>query len=64
MDPILSEVYSAILDAVPYVIIAYVGIWAVLAIYLFALGRRAKRISSDIEALSEALDSHDGGSEL
>ncbi|MDN0054704.1 hypothetical protein [Collinsella ihumii] len=56
MDPILSEVYSTVLPAAPYVIGAYVGIWLVLAVFVFALFRRAKHTSQDVEALKEALD--------
>ena len=56
MDPILSEVYSTVLQAAPYVIGAYVGIWLVLAVLVFVLFRRAKHTSQDVEALKEALD--------
>lgn len=56
MDPILSEVYSTVLPAAPYVIGAYVGIWLVLAVFVFVLFRRAKNTSQDVEALKEALD--------
>ncbi len=56
MDPILSEVYSTVLPAAPYVIGAYVGIWLVLAVLVFVLFRRAKHTSQDVEALKEALD--------
>ncbi|HJG30122.1 hypothetical protein H6A33_11345 [Collinsella tanakaei] len=56
MDPILSEVYSTVLPAAPYVIGAYVGIWLVLAVFVFVLFRRAKHTSQDVEALKEALD--------
>lgn len=54
MDPILAEVYSTVLPAAPYVLVAYVGIWAVLAVYMLVVGRRAKRASADIEALRRA----------
>lgn len=56
MDPILSEVYSTVLPAAPYVIGAYVGIWLVLAVFVLVLFRRAKHTSQDVEALKEALD--------
>ena len=39
-----------------YVIGAYVGIWLVLAVFVFVLFRRAKHTSQDVEALKEALD--------
>ena len=59
MDPILAEVYSTVLPAVPYVLVAYVGIWVVLAVYLFVLQRRSKRTHEDIDALREALRSRE-----
>ena len=56
MDPILSEVYSTVLPAAPFVIAAYVGIWLALMVYVLVLSRRAKHTSQDVEALKEALD--------
>lgn len=59
MDPILAEVYSTVLPAVPYVLVAYVGIWLALGVYVVLLGRRAKRNERDLEALRQALSSRD-----
>ncbi|OUN46505.1 hypothetical protein B5G20_07950 [Collinsella sp. An7] len=59
MDPILAEVYSTVLPAAPFVIAAYVGIWVVLAVYVFVLSRRAKRTERDLDALKRALDARD-----
>lgn len=59
MDPILSEVYSTVLPAAPFVIAAYVGIWLALFVFVFALSRRAKRTSEDVEALKQALQSRE-----
>lgn len=59
MDPILAEVYSTVLPAVPFVVAAYVGIWVVLAAYVFVLSRRAKRTERDLDALKRALDARD-----
>ena len=56
MDPILSEVYSTVLPAAPYVLAAYIGIWLVLFIFVLALWRKSKRTSEDIEALKQALE--------
>ena len=39
MDSILSEVYSTVLPAAPYVLAAYIGIWLVLFIFVLALWR-------------------------
>ncbi|WP_301871674.1 hypothetical protein [Collinsella tanakaei] len=55
MDSILSEVYSTVLPAAPYVLAAYIGIWLVLFIFVLALWRKSKRTSEDIEALKQAL---------
>lgn len=59
MDPILAEVYSTVLPAAPFVVAAYVGIWVVLAVYVFVLLRRAKRTERDLDALKRALDARD-----
>ena len=54
MDPILSEVYSTVLPAAPYVLAAY--IWLVLFIFVLVLWRKSKHTSEDIEALKQALE--------
>ena len=59
MDPILAEAYSTVLPAAPFVIAAYVGIWLALFVFVFALSRRAKRTSEDLDALREALDARE-----
>lgn len=59
MDPILAEVYSTVLPAAPFVVAAYVGIWVVLAVYVFVLSRRAKRTERDLDALKRALNARD-----
>lgn len=56
MDSILSEVYSTVLPAAPYVLAAYIGIWLVLFIFVLALWRKSKRTSEGIEALKQALE--------
>lgn len=56
MDSILSEIYSTVLPAAPYVLAAYIGIWLVLFIFVLALWRKSKRTSEDIEALKQALE--------
>lgn len=56
MDPILSEVYSTVLPAAPYVLAAYVGILLVLFAFVFSLWRKSKRTEADIDALKRALD--------
>ena len=56
MDLILSEVYSTVLPAAPYVLAAYIGIWLVLFIFVLVLWRKSKHTSEDIEALKQALE--------
>lgn len=56
MDPILSEVYSTVLPAAPYVLAAYVGILLALFAFVFSLWRKSKLTEADIDALKRALD--------
>lgn len=56
MDAILSEVYSTVLPAAPFVIGAYVGVWLVVAVFVLMMWGRQKKTASDIEALREALE--------
>lgn len=55
MDPILSEVYSTVLPAAPFVLAAYVGILLALFVFVLSLWRKSKRTEADIEALRRAL---------
>lgn len=56
MNPILSEVYSTVLPAAPYVLAAYVGILLTLFAFVFSLWRKSKRTEADIDALKRALE--------
>lgn len=56
MDPILSEVYSTVLAAAPYVLAAYVGILLALFAFVFSLWRKSKRTEADIDTLKRALE--------
>lgn len=56
MDPILSEVYSTVLPAAPYVLAAYVGILLALFAFVFSLWRKSKRTEADIDTLKRALE--------
>lgn len=56
MDPILSEVYSTVLPAAPYVLAAYVGILLALFAFVFSLWRKSKRTEADIDALKRAIE--------
>lgn len=56
MDPILQEVYSIVVPSAPFVIAAYVGIWAVLLIFVVVMLLRTKKTQKDIDALNEAIE--------
>ena len=56
MDPILSEVYSTVLPAAPFVLAAYVGILLALFVFVLSLWSKSKRTEADIEALRRALE--------
>ena len=56
MDPILSEVYSTVLPAAPFVLAAYVGILLALFVFVLSLWRKSKRTEANIEALRRALE--------
>lgn len=62
MDSILSEVYSTVLPAAPYVIAAYVGILLALFAFVLLLWRKSKRTEADIDALKRALEDREKGS--
>lgn len=62
MDLILSEVYSTVLPAAPYVIAAYVGILLALFAFVLLLWRKSKRTEADIDALKRALEDREKGS--
>lgn len=62
MDPILSEVYSTVLPAAPYVIAAYVGILLALFAFVLSLWRKSKRTEADIDAFKRALEDREKGS--
>ena len=55
MDPILEEVYSIVVPSAPYVIAAYVLIWAILFVFVIVMLRRTKKTQKDIDALNEAI---------
>ena len=56
MDPVLTEIYSTVLTAAPYVIGAYALIWLVLLTYLLVVTFGLKRTERQITALEEALN--------
>ena len=56
MDPILEEVYSIVVPSAPYVIAAYVLIWAIMFVFVIVMLRRTKKTQKDIDALNEAIE--------
>ena len=56
MDTILEEVYSIVVPSAPYVIAAYVLIWAILFVFVIVMLRRTKKTQKDIDALNEAIE--------
>lgn len=56
MDSILAEIYSTVLTAAPYVIVAYVGIFVVLAIFVMVVYRKLVGAEKQMAILEESLD--------
>ena len=56
MDPIQAEIYSTVLTAAPFVIAAYVLMWAVLLIYIITSNRSLKKTEQQMAALEEAIE--------
>jgi len=55
MDPILTEIYSTVLGAAPYVIIAYVMIWLILLAFVMITFSGMKKTERQLEALEKEL---------
>lgn len=55
MDPILQEIYSTVLTAAPYVIIAYALLFAILLIYVIYANRSLSKTEQQLAALEEAV---------
>jgi len=56
MDPVWSEIYSAVLTAAPYVIIAYALMWIVLFIFIIYSTRSLGKTEKQLVALEEAIE--------
>ena len=54
MDPILLDIYSTIVPSAPYLIAAYVLLWAALFAFMLFIWRKVKKAESQIELLEEA----------
>lgn len=56
MDPVLAEIYSTVLDAVPFVIAAYALLFLVLCGYVVYIMTKLKRTEKKLAALEEHVD--------
>lgn len=56
MNPILEEIYSTILPSAPYLIAAYVLLWAALLVYVLIIARGQRKAERQMRILEEALD--------
>ena len=55
MNPILADIYSTVIPSAPFVIAAYVLVWAVLLIYVIKVVRDLKKTEEQIAVLEEAV---------
>ncbi|MCL1799655.1 MAG: hypothetical protein FWG23_07975 [Eggerthellaceae bacterium] len=55
MNPVLTEIYSTVLQAAPYVIGAYALIFLVLFVYVFIIMRGLKKTEQQMAVLEELL---------
>jgi len=55
MNPILADIYSTVIPSAPFVIAAYVLVWAVLLIYVIKVVRGLKKTEEQIAVLEEAV---------
>jgi hypothetical protein len=59
MDPILSEIYSTVLGAAPYVIIAYALMWVILLVYVLICVSGLKKTEREMRALAAEIKKPD-----
>lgn len=56
MDAILAEIYSTVIPSAPYVIAAYVLLWAALFVFVFLVMRRVRKAEAQMDLLEEAME--------
>lgn len=56
MDPVMTEVYSTIVPALPYVIGAYLLMWAILGVALIRAIRIQHQLQKRIDLLERQLN--------
>ena len=55
MNPILADIYSTVIPSAPFVIAAYVLVWAVLLIYVIKVVKGLKKTEEQMAVLEEAV---------
>ena len=55
MNPVLVEIYSTVIQSMPFIIAAYALLWVVLLIYVFVSMRGMKKTEQQIAVLEEAV---------
>lgn len=55
MNPLLQEIYSTIIPSAPYLVAAFVLVWAVLLVWVLVQFNRQRRLSQQLELLEEEL---------
>lgn len=55
MNPILADIYSTVIPAAPFVIAAYVIVWAALLVYVVFIVRGLKKTEAQMALLEETI---------
>jgi CcmD family protein len=55
MDPVLTEIYSLVMPAAPYVLAAYGILWLGLFGYITVVVRRLGRIEAELRVVEESV---------
>lgn len=56
MDPVLQEIYTLVVPAIPYVAGAYAILWVALVVYIGMTYSRVGHLEKEIAALEESLE--------
>jgi hypothetical protein len=55
MNPILADIYSTVVPSMPFIIGAYVLVWAALLVYVIIVVRGLKKTEAQMVALEESV---------
>ena len=55
MNPILVDIYSTVVPSMPFIIGAYVLVWAALLVYVIIVVRGLKKTEAQMAALEESV---------